>query len=198
MRDHARARTPESCARRAHLGPASRWRARWQGYSIAPLSVPLRNDGAHGLIDAMDLLYAGNPEGFVIVSSDSDYTRLATRLRESGMTGGARGVRTAAAQAQASPFRRDQEYLQGQRMVQPRRSRLVPGQEPCRVRCPRLRPPQARGTRPRPVVRRIEGRAQPGRPEPAVVAHQVLTGERRRPSTRVASGLARLRRPSGP
>ena len=34
----------------------------------------------------MDLLYAGNLEGFVIVSSDSDFTRLATRLRESGMT----------------------------------------------------------------------------------------------------------------
>ena len=38
------------------------------------------------VIDAMDLLYAGNLEGFVIVSSDSDFTRLATRLRESGMT----------------------------------------------------------------------------------------------------------------
>jgi hypothetical protein len=38
------------------------------------------------IIDAMDLLYAGNLEGFVIVSSDSDFTRLATRLRESGMT----------------------------------------------------------------------------------------------------------------
>jgi hypothetical protein len=34
----------------------------------------------------MDLLYAGNLEGFVIVSSDSDFTRLATRLREAGMT----------------------------------------------------------------------------------------------------------------
>src|SRR3954462_15477359 len=32
-------------------------------------------------IDAMDVLYAGNVEGFVIVSSDSDFTRLATRLR---------------------------------------------------------------------------------------------------------------------
>ena len=31
------------------------------------------------IIDAMDLLYAGNLEGFVIVSSDSDFTRLATR-----------------------------------------------------------------------------------------------------------------------
>jgi hypothetical protein len=38
------------------------------------------------IIDAMDLLYAGNVEGFVIVSSDSDFTRLATRIRESGMT----------------------------------------------------------------------------------------------------------------
>jgi NYN domain/OST-HTH/LOTUS domain len=38
------------------------------------------------IIDAMDLLFAGNLEGFVIVSSDSDFTRLATRLRESGMT----------------------------------------------------------------------------------------------------------------
>jgi uncharacterized LabA/DUF88 family protein len=38
------------------------------------------------IIDAIDLLYAGNLEGFVIVSSDSDFTRLATRLRESGMT----------------------------------------------------------------------------------------------------------------
>ena len=38
------------------------------------------------IIDAMDLLYAANVEGFVLVSSDSDFTRLATRLRESGMT----------------------------------------------------------------------------------------------------------------
>jgi hypothetical protein len=38
------------------------------------------------IIDAMDLLYGGNLEGFVVVSSDSDFTRLATRLRESGMT----------------------------------------------------------------------------------------------------------------
>lgn len=36
------------------------------------------------IIDAMDLLYAGNLDGFCIVSSDSDFTRLATRLRESG------------------------------------------------------------------------------------------------------------------
>ena len=37
------------------------------------------------IIDAMDILYSGKVEGFCIVSSDSDFTRLATRLREAGM-----------------------------------------------------------------------------------------------------------------
>ncbi|HBN83855.1 MAG TPA: Maebl [Clostridiales bacterium] len=37
------------------------------------------------IIDAMDILYSGHVEGFCIVSSDSDFTRLATRLREAGM-----------------------------------------------------------------------------------------------------------------
>ena len=37
------------------------------------------------IIDAMDILYSGRVDGFVLVSSDSDFTRLATRLREAGM-----------------------------------------------------------------------------------------------------------------
>ncbi len=37
------------------------------------------------IIDAMDILYTGGVDGFCIVSSDSDFTRLATRLREAGM-----------------------------------------------------------------------------------------------------------------
>ena len=37
------------------------------------------------IIDAMDILYAGNTDGFVLVSSDSDFTGLARRLRESGL-----------------------------------------------------------------------------------------------------------------
>lgn len=37
------------------------------------------------IIDAMDILYSGNVDGFVLVSSDSDFTRLAIRLREAGM-----------------------------------------------------------------------------------------------------------------
>ena len=48
------------------------------------------------IIDAMDLLYAGNLEGFVIVSSDSDFTRLATRLAGVGDDGlRARGAKDA-------------------------------------------------------------------------------------------------------
>jgi hypothetical protein len=38
------------------------------------------------IIDAMDLLYTGNLDGFCLVSSDSDFTKLASRLRESGKT----------------------------------------------------------------------------------------------------------------
>lgn len=37
------------------------------------------------IIDAMDILYSGNVDGICLVSSDSDFTRLAARLRESGM-----------------------------------------------------------------------------------------------------------------
>lgn len=36
------------------------------------------------IIDAMDILYGGKADGFCLVSSDSDFTRLATRLREAG------------------------------------------------------------------------------------------------------------------
>lgn len=37
------------------------------------------------IIDAMDILYSGSVDGFCLVTSDSDFTRLASRLRESGM-----------------------------------------------------------------------------------------------------------------
>jgi uncharacterized LabA/DUF88 family protein len=38
------------------------------------------------IIDAMDILYAGNLDGFCLVSSDSDFTRLATSIKEAGLT----------------------------------------------------------------------------------------------------------------
>ncbi len=39
------------------------------------------------VIDAMDLLHSGRFDGFCLVSSDSDFTRLASRIREQGLTG---------------------------------------------------------------------------------------------------------------
>ena len=67
------------------------WRAQLLRHAIQPMQQFAYTKGKNStdsalIIDAMDLLYAGNLEGFVIVSSDSDFTRLATRLRESGMT----------------------------------------------------------------------------------------------------------------
>jgi NYN domain/OST-HTH/LOTUS domain len=71
-----------------HLGG---WKDELLGHAIQPIQQFAYTRGKNStdsalIIDAMDLLYAGNLEGFVIVSSDSDFTRLATRLRESGMT----------------------------------------------------------------------------------------------------------------
>jgi uncharacterized LabA/DUF88 family protein len=66
------------------------WKAELPRHAIQPIQQFAYTRGKNStdsalVIDAMDLLYAGNLEGFVIVSSDSDFIRLATRLRESGM-----------------------------------------------------------------------------------------------------------------
>ncbi len=67
------------------------WKEQLHAHAIAPMQQFAYTTGKNStdsalIIDAMDLLYAGNLDGFVLVSSDSDFTRLATRLRESGMT----------------------------------------------------------------------------------------------------------------
>jgi len=69
----------------------SGWKKELLSHAIQPMQQFANTSGKNStdsalIIDAMDLLYAGNVEGFVIVSSDSDFTRLATRLREAGMT----------------------------------------------------------------------------------------------------------------
>jgi len=67
------------------------WKATLLKYSIQPMQQfrytvgKNATDGAM-MIDAMDLLYTGHFDGFCIVSSDSDFTRLAARIRESGLT----------------------------------------------------------------------------------------------------------------
>lgn len=58
-------------------------------YSIMPVQQTCYVAGKNAtdfsmIIDAMDILYTGNVDGFVLVTSDSDFTRLAIRLREAG------------------------------------------------------------------------------------------------------------------
>ncbi|WP_280270254.1 NYN domain-containing protein [Nocardia wallacei] len=67
------------------------WKDRLLEQSIQPIQQFGYTTGKNAtdsamIIDAMDLLYTGKLDGFVIVSSDSDFTRLASRIRESGLT----------------------------------------------------------------------------------------------------------------
>ena len=66
------------------------WKSVLLNYSITPVQQYAYTTGKNAtdsamIIDAMDILYSGNVDGFALVSSDSDFTRLASRLRESGM-----------------------------------------------------------------------------------------------------------------
>ncbi len=69
----------------------NKWKAALLPHAIIPVQQFAYTKGKNAtdmalVIDAMDLLYSGNFDGFCIVSSDSDFTRLASRLRESGLT----------------------------------------------------------------------------------------------------------------
>ncbi len=67
------------------------WKETLLEYSITPMQQYGYTTGKNStdsamIIDAMDILYAGNVDGFCLVSSDSDFTKLAMRLREAGKT----------------------------------------------------------------------------------------------------------------
>lgn len=67
----------------------SHWKDTLLEYSITPIQQYAYTTGKNAtdsamIIDAMDILYSSDLYGFCIVSSDSDFTRLASRLRESG------------------------------------------------------------------------------------------------------------------
>lgn len=67
------------------------WRDALLSHSIIPMQQFNYTTGKNStdsamIIDAMDILYSGHVDGFCLASSDSDFTRLAMRLRESGMT----------------------------------------------------------------------------------------------------------------
>ena len=66
------------------------WKEVLLEYSITPIQQYSYTFGKNAtdsalIIDAMDILYSSSVDGFCIVSSDSDFTRLAARLREAGM-----------------------------------------------------------------------------------------------------------------
>jgi uncharacterized LabA/DUF88 family protein len=66
------------------------WKSVLLDHAITPVQQYSYTSGKNSsdsalIIDAMDILYTGRMDGFCLVSSDSDFTRLATRLREAGM-----------------------------------------------------------------------------------------------------------------
>ena len=68
----------------------TQWKAALLRHSIAPVQQFAYTSGKNAtdsslIIDAMDLLYTQRFDGFCLVSSDSDFTRLAQRLREEGL-----------------------------------------------------------------------------------------------------------------
>jgi len=70
-----------------HVG---RWKEPLLEHAITPIQQYSYTQGKNAtdsamIIDAMDILYSGKVDGFCIISSDSDFTRLALRLREAGM-----------------------------------------------------------------------------------------------------------------
>lgn len=69
----------------------TQWKQALLKHSISPVQQFAYTSGKNAtdsslIIDAMDLLYTGRFDGFCLVSSDSDFTRLAQRLREEGPT----------------------------------------------------------------------------------------------------------------
>ena len=74
------------------------WRSELPKYAVQPMLQIAHTTGKNStdsalIIDAMDLLYSGNVDAFALVSSDSDFTSLAIRLRGSGRTVYGMGLR---------------------------------------------------------------------------------------------------------
>jgi len=67
-----------------------KWSSILADHAIVPIHQPANTVGKNAsdialVIDGMDLLHSGRVDGFVLVSSDSDFTRLASRIREQGL-----------------------------------------------------------------------------------------------------------------
>ena len=71
-------------------GQMAGWNEKMPSLALVPHHQPANTVGKNSsdialVIDAMDLLHSGRFDGFVLVSSDSDFTRLASRIREQGL-----------------------------------------------------------------------------------------------------------------
>jgi hypothetical protein len=71
-------------------GQMAGWNEKMPSLALVPHHQPANTVGKNSsdialVIDAMDLLHSGRFDGFVLVSSDSDFTRLASRIREHGL-----------------------------------------------------------------------------------------------------------------
>ena len=93
LQEVAKYGVPNGQARLRRLGEPhlNGWRAKLAEHAIQPIHQVAYTTGKNStdsalIIGAMDLLYSGNLDAFAIVSSDSDFTSLAIRLRESGKT----------------------------------------------------------------------------------------------------------------
>ena len=69
----------------------NKWKTKARALGLVEHQQPANTTGKNAsdiglVIDAMDILHAGRFDGFVLVSSDSDFTRLAIRIREQGLT----------------------------------------------------------------------------------------------------------------
>ncbi|OAM29378.1 MULTISPECIES: NYN domain-containing protein [Eikenella] len=84
----------EAMAKRIYgnfVGDNGKWKAVINEHAIKPMQQFAYTTGKNAtdgfmIIDAMDLLYTGRFDGFCLVSSDSDFTALAIRLKEQGVT----------------------------------------------------------------------------------------------------------------
>lgn len=85
----------------------SSWKAMLHEYAISPMQQFSYTTGKNStdssmIIDAMDLLYTEKFDGFCLVTSDSDFTKLATRIRESGLVAYGFGEKKTPASLQAA------------------------------------------------------------------------------------------------
>ena len=65
------------------IQPIQQWR--YTSYTTGKNTIGKNATDSALIIDAMDILYSGTVQGFCVISSDSDYTRLCTRIREMGL-----------------------------------------------------------------------------------------------------------------